>query len=174
MLVDDQTANRRLFVEQLTGWGLTATAVDGGRAALDALTAAAGRGEAFEIVLLDANMPGLDGFGVAEEIARGPKLTSAIVMMLPASAHEGDVARCRELGIAASVMKPIQGLELRETIGRVLRARPSSSRGSRPRFPAKTACAAMPGGAARRGQPRQSTRGARNPDRSRPHGHSGE
>jgi PAS domain S-box-containing protein len=120
LIVDDQTANRRLFVEQLTGWGLTATAVDGGRAALEALAAAAGRGEPFEIVLLDANMPDLDGFGVAEEIARGPERASAIVMMLPASAAPGDVARCRELGVAASVMKPIQGLELRETIARVL------------------------------------------------------
>jgi two-component system, sensor histidine kinase and response regulator len=120
LIVDDQTANRRLFVEQLTGWGLTATAVDGGRAALEALAAADGRGEAFEIVLLDANMPELDGFGVAEEIARGPKLPSAIVMMLPASAQEGDVARCRELGVAAWVVKPIQGLELREAIGRAL------------------------------------------------------
>jgi two-component system sensor histidine kinase/response regulator len=120
LIVDDQTANRRLFVEQLTGWGLTATAVDGGRAALAALAAAADQGEAFEIVLLDANMPDLDGFGVAEELAHGPQLTSAIVMMLPASAQEADIARCRELGIAASVMKPIQALELREAIGRVL------------------------------------------------------
>jgi CheY-like chemotaxis protein len=109
-----------LFVEQLTGWGLTATAVDGGRAALEALTAASVRGEPFQIVLLDANMPGLDGFGVAEEIARGPKLTSAIVMMLPASATPADLDRCRELGVAASVIKPIQGLDLRETIDRVL------------------------------------------------------
>ena len=134
LIVDDQTANRRLFVEQLTGWGLTATAVDGGRAALEALAAAAGRGEAFEIVLLDANMPELDGFGVAEELARGPKLTSAIVMMLPASAQEGDIARCRELGVAASVMKPIQGARVaRDHRPGAPAGCRSSCRGSRPR-----------------------------------------
>jgi two-component system sensor histidine kinase/response regulator len=136
LIVDDQTANRRLFVEQLTGWGLTTTAVDGGRVALDALAAAAGRDEPFEIVLLDANMPGLDGFGVAEELARGPKLKAAIIMMLPASAQPGDFSRCRELGVAASVMKPIQGLELRETISRVLpRAAVVVPRVAAPRLP---------------------------------------
>ncbi|MEO8070426.1 MAG: ATP-binding protein, partial [Acidobacteriota bacterium] len=65
LIVDDNAINRRIFVEQLTRWEMTPTAVGGGRAALEAMTAAARTGNPFVLVLLDANMPDIDGFAVA-------------------------------------------------------------------------------------------------------------
>ena len=73
LIVDDNDVNRRILSEQVARWGMTPTLVDGGRAALDALTAAARDGRPFELVLLDANMPDMDGFAVAAGDRRRPR-----------------------------------------------------------------------------------------------------
>jgi CheY-like chemotaxis protein len=65
-------------------------------------------------------MPEVDGFTVAEEIARRPELAGATIMMLTSSGKYGDAARCRTLGIAAYLTKPIKGEDLLEAIFRVL------------------------------------------------------
>ena len=74
LIVDDNDVNRRILAEQVRRWGMTATVVASGRAAVEALTAAAQTGRPFELVLLDANMPDMDGFEVAAEIAKRPEL----------------------------------------------------------------------------------------------------
>ena len=52
-------------------------------------------------MLLDAVMPDLDGLAVAGEIKHDPALAGATVMMLTSADRPGELARCRELGIAA-------------------------------------------------------------------------
>src|SRR5262249_25937747 len=68
LVVDDNATNRRLLVELLTHWGLVPTAVDCGRAAIEALGQARSASAPFVLVLLDALMPDVDGFTVAEAI----------------------------------------------------------------------------------------------------------
>jgi signal transduction histidine kinase/DNA-binding response OmpR family regulator len=128
LVVDDNPVNRRIFEEQLTRWQMKPVCVDGGRAALEALTAAAREGNPFVLVLLDANMPEVDGFTVAEEIARRPELAGATIMMLTSSGKYGDAARCRALGIAAYLTKPIKGEDLLEAIFRVINIGPRDVR----------------------------------------------
>ena len=123
LIVDDNPVNRRILIEQVRRWGLRPVAVDGGRAALDALDAAARDRQPFGLVLLDANMPEFDGFDVAAEIARRPELARPTVMMLTSSGKYGDHHRCRELGIAAYLTKPVHGRDLFVAIGRALDAR---------------------------------------------------
>ena len=80
--------------------------------------------EPFGLVLLDAVMPGLDGFALAERIKQHPGLAEATIMMLTASGQRGDAVRCRELGIASYLTKPIKQSELLDAILTVL-GRPS-------------------------------------------------
>ena len=126
LVVDDNKVNRRILTEQVSRWGMTPTAVESGPLALEALDDASRLGQPFELVLLDANMPEMDGFTVAAEIATRPALVGATVMMLTSSGDFGDSRRCAELGIKAYLVKPVYAADLLAAIERVVGA-PSSS-----------------------------------------------
>jgi signal transduction histidine kinase/CheY-like chemotaxis protein len=123
LIVDDNAINRRILHTQLTRWHTRPTAVASGRAAIEALTTAAGAGTPFVLVLLDLNMPGLDGFQVVEQIALRSELAGATIMMLSSSGHHAETSRCRALSVAAYLTKPIQASDLHDAICRVLKQR---------------------------------------------------
>ena len=156
LIVDDNEVNRRILAEQVRRWGMTATVVASGRAAVDALAAAATSDRPFELVLLDANMPDMDGFEVAAEVAQRPELRGATVMMLSSSGEYGDQSRCAELGIAAYLTKPVYAADLLAAIERAIGSKPSSPppRARRPRRRAPWPMARQPARPhpARRGQ----------------------
>ena len=112
LIVDDNDVNRRIFHEILTRWRMKPVAVESGPAALEALADASRRGMPFSLVLLDANMPVMDGFTVAEKMSSQPDLGGATIMMLTSSGQFGDSTRCRELGISAYLTKPIRQADL--------------------------------------------------------------
>ena len=58
-------------------------------------------GQPIPLVLLDCQMPDMDGFEVAERIAQRPDLAGATIVMLSSVGQRGDAVRCRELGVAA-------------------------------------------------------------------------
>ena len=120
LIVDDNFTNRKVLTGMLTRWGMKPTAVEGGRAALQALEVAKSTGRPFPLILLDGQMPEMDGFTLAERIKKDPELVGATIMMLTSAGHLGDAARCRELGISAYLVKPIRQGELLQGICDVL------------------------------------------------------
>jgi two-component system sensor histidine kinase/response regulator len=128
LVVDDNATNRRILEEMLGQWEMQPTSVAGGEAALEKLEKAVREGRPFPLILLDGNMPGMDGFAVAESIREHPDLVGASIMMLTSSARPGDRARCLELGVASHVSKPIKRSDLFDTIAQVLAHRPGRPR----------------------------------------------
>jgi signal transduction histidine kinase/CheY-like chemotaxis protein/HPt (histidine-containing phosphotransfer) domain-containing protein len=122
LVVDDNATNRRILEEMLAHLGLRPTAVSGGEAALDTLERAREKGETYPLILLDRQMPEMDGFSLAERIAGTPGLAGSALMMLASGRQPGDVARCRKLGIAACLLKPIKPSDLRAAIETALGA----------------------------------------------------
>jgi CheY-like chemotaxis protein len=120
LIVDDNATNRRNLHELLTHWDLQPTSVDSGQAALAMLTQAHLLGASFPLLLLDAAMPGMDGFVLATQIKQDPTLAGVTIIMLTSGGQRGDTARCRQLGIAASLTKPVTPAELWDTILRAL------------------------------------------------------
>jgi signal transduction histidine kinase/DNA-binding response OmpR family regulator len=116
LIVDDNFTNRRVLHGMLSRWGMKPTAVDGGRAALQAIEVAKNAGYPFPLILLDGQMPEMDGFTLAEQIQKDPEAVNATIMMLTSAGHLGDAARCRELGISAYLVKPIRQGELLNAI----------------------------------------------------------
>jgi two-component system sensor histidine kinase/response regulator len=126
LIVDDNTTNRRILMEMTHGWGMEATETESGPDALGLMTVAKQDGNAFRLALIDGHMPGMDGFELAEQIKHDPELSGATVMMLTSSEYHGDAARCKKLGIAAYLVKPIRKSELLSAILTVLGRQPVS------------------------------------------------
>ena len=120
LIVDDNATNRRLLVEILSRWGMNPTAVDGGLSALLALQENASSAKAFQLILLDAQMPDMDGFTFAGLVKKNTRLSGITIMMLTSVGFLGDAARCRDLGITAYLTKPIRQNELLEAIRIIL------------------------------------------------------
>jgi signal transduction histidine kinase/DNA-binding response OmpR family regulator len=123
LVVDDNRTNRRILDGMLKRWEMKPSLVEGGVQALSELSVAREVGEPYRLVLTDMHMPGMNGFSLIEEIRRRPEISSATIVMLTSAGHHGDAARCRELGVAAYLMKPIRQSELREALARVLGTR---------------------------------------------------
>ncbi len=175
LVVDDNATHLLVLEELLAAWGMRPTAVDGGPAALAAIRQAVDAGEPYPLILLDAMMPEMDGFAVAEQIQRNPELAGTAVVMLSSADLRDDAERCRALGIAAYLRKPIKESDLLDSILAVLgvapvtRDKPSSPGPSRP----ATALASAPGPAGGR-RPGQSAPGGHAPEKAGPHRRRGQ
>ncbi|QDU21319.1 hybrid sensor histidine kinase/response regulator [Urbifossiella limnaea] len=132
LVVDDNATNRLILREMLTKWGMRPTVADGGPAALAALEAAR---EPFALVLLDAMMPGMDGFDLAERIQRTPAVAGATLMMLSSAGLREDTARCRALGLAAYLTKPVRQSTLLDAIMTALGVEGAARPGTTPDAP---------------------------------------
>jgi len=116
LVADDNATNRLLLQEILRNWKMIPTVVENGEQALAELERAAQRGEPYQVALLDLQMPGLNGFELAERIRQYPDAARATVMMLTSEGQRGDAARCRELGVASYLMKPVSQFDLLDAI----------------------------------------------------------
>ncbi|MDB5389756.1 MAG: sensor protein [Planctomycetaceae bacterium] len=120
LIVDDNATNRKILQELLTNWRMVPTLVSNAKAALQLLDSANIAGEPYSLILLDAQMPDMGGFALAERIRGQPELLGSTMMMLTSGSQLGDVARCRELGIAGYLVKPITQSDLYDKIVQVL------------------------------------------------------
>jgi signal transduction histidine kinase/DNA-binding response OmpR family regulator len=132
LVVDDNATNRRILEEVLRKWGLKPLLVADGLAALEALENACDQGAPFELVLLDVQMPVMDGFMVAEQIKADRRTSAATLVMLSSSAQHADTERCRQLGVAACLTKPVKQSELFDTLIGVLDKRTASEQRGNP------------------------------------------
>ncbi|MEO8260095.1 MAG: response regulator [Acidobacteriota bacterium] len=116
LIADDNATNRQLVRDMVLGWQMTPTLTANVSEALVALRVAQQSGRPFTLVLADVQMPGADGFTLAAAIKEDAALAGATVVMLTSAGQPGDAARCRRLGIAAYLSKPIKRSELRAAI----------------------------------------------------------
>jgi CheY-like chemotaxis protein len=94
---------------------------DSGAAGLAMLERASDSGQPFGLILLDEQMPSMDGIQVIERIRRNPALPDATIMMLTSSDQTSSAARCRQMGVPSYLIKPIKPADLllaiRKTMG---------------------------------------------------------
>lgn len=102
LVVDDNPVNRLLMQRLGEKLGFVVTAAPGGQQALDAL-----RGESFDLVFMDVQMPGMDGLEATRHIRDDERLCCLPVIAVTAQVAPGDEARCRGAGMDAYVPKPI-------------------------------------------------------------------
>ncbi len=120
LVVDDSEANRNILVHYLTSWGASCDEASNAGDALVALRGAVGRGEAFDIVLLDLAMPGIDGFELAQLIQQDASIAATRLIMLTASDEIGQGGKALAAGFSAYFNKPVRRSQLFEGLCQVM------------------------------------------------------
>ncbi len=109
LLVEDNEADVWLFCEAFEALGIDhdLQVVRDGEAALDLLTGPNRTESLPEIILLDINMPKVDGFTVLTELRSDPKLRSIPIIMLSSSRAQSDVKKAHDLGANSFIHKSL-------------------------------------------------------------------
>ena len=118
LLIDDQSDMRELLARRLAHDGFHVAGTDSGETALAMM-----RVERYDLVLLDLQMPGLDGYAILTRIAADPQLREAAVIMLTATNARDAVLRCLEAGAVDYIVKPYDFREMKTRIWRAAVAR---------------------------------------------------
>jgi CheY-like chemotaxis protein len=139
LVVDDNATNRQVLREMLRAWGWTFAEAADAWEALERLKAAASTGRAFDLALIDFQMPEMDGAQLAAEIKNDPLLAGIPLLLVTSVPQHGDAARMLNLGFAAYLTKPVKQAVLHESIVAVMRARAEPARDGRPRLSLVTA-----------------------------------
>ncbi len=116
LIVDDNHTNRVILEEILKTWRLHPVAVDSGPAALTEMRRALAAGVPYRLALLDCMMPAMDGFELAQIIRNEAGLRDCQLLMISSAAGQGDHAKCRQIGIARYLTKPVIQSQLIDTI----------------------------------------------------------
>ena len=123
LIVDDNRTNIHYMETLLRHWDLAPDSVSNGDDAIEAITKAQKRKQPYELVLLNARMPGMDGFSVAKEMQNRGWLKHTSIIMLTSIGQKGDGKKCREAGISTYLIKPIKQSSLFDAIMETLRRR---------------------------------------------------
>ena len=121
LVIDDNTTNRRIMHDTLKLWGMQALLVDGGPAALTFMAKAAEDGAFPDLIVIDSEMPGMDGCEVLERLMAKGQLSPGRVIMLTSADRPENRLRCRKLLIAGYLTKPVSQAELMRTLDDTLR-----------------------------------------------------
>jgi len=118
LLAEDGMANQRVISYYLQRAGLDVTTVDNGRIACDKAVAAVNAGQPFDVILMDMQMPELDGYSAASQLRAGGYRGPIIALTAHAMAH--DRRKCIQAGCSDYLSKPIERTKLLDTLAVVL------------------------------------------------------
>jgi PAS domain S-box-containing protein len=116
LVVDDNYTNRMLLLEMLTAWGLVPEAAVDGKEALAMSEKAFQSGRPYRLVLLDMQMPEMDGFHAAELLKATPCGADMKIIMISSVGQRGDSVRCKAAGISGYLTKPVKQSLLMDAI----------------------------------------------------------
>jgi two-component system cell cycle response regulator DivK len=115
LIAEDDPASRELLREILQAQGYQVVEAEDGQAALNKIEE-----ESPDLVLLDIQMPKLDGLGVVRRLRQNPRFTSLPVIAVTSYAMRGDREKALGAGFDAYITKPIDPVGIRETVERLL------------------------------------------------------
>ncbi|PYI15478.1 hypothetical protein BO99DRAFT_249898 [Aspergillus violaceofuscus CBS 115571] len=129
-IAEDNPINQKIAVKFVTGLNLQCEAYSDGRQAVEALRARSREGNPFHVVLMDVQMPTLDGYNATREIRKDPdpNVNEALVIAMTASAIEGDREKCLDAGMNNYLPKPVRSTILAEMLDQYLAPVPAYTR----------------------------------------------
>ena len=119
LAVDDNAVNRAILHEHIVGWHMRNGRAESGARALELLRAAAGRGEPYDIAIVDMQMPGMDGLALARAVKADPSIASTRLILLTSIGHVGSEPDHEGL-FDACLTKPARQSQLYDCLARVM------------------------------------------------------
>ncbi|MBN2575246.1 MAG: response regulator [Deltaproteobacteria bacterium] len=147
LVIDDNDVNRRILRGYLESWELAVDEAADGGDGLRKIRAAQSPAPEYDVVLLDCLMPGMSGFDVAAELLGHEGFTKPIIVMLSSMEEKDSRERCRALGVARFLVKPVSPSTLYDAIISVVGLPTSEAGGRAAPEPAAITPAAIPVGA---------------------------
>jgi two-component system sensor histidine kinase/response regulator len=120
LIVDDNATNRRIVRDMLTAAGVTLDEASGAETGVAAMRQARAEGQPYALAVIDAQMPGKDGFELAQDVRKDDRLSGTRLLMLTSAGQRGDIQRCKEVGIDGYLTKPASRTDLLEMIAALL------------------------------------------------------
>jgi two-component system, sensor histidine kinase and response regulator len=120
LIVDDHATNRTILEQQALAQGMVPDMAADGIQALTQLRTAAESGVPFDLAILDAQLPGMDGWTLARRIKADPAIGSVKLVLLISLAQRGDAEMARAAGFDAYLTKPVRQAQLYDCLGLVL------------------------------------------------------
>ncbi|MFH1763886.1 MAG: response regulator, partial [Gemmatimonadota bacterium] len=125
LVVDDNQVNRVFVSQLLHSWGCREEAVEDGPSALSKLRLACSNQDPFDLVIVDQQMPGMDGETLQRKISQDPGLDGGPPLILLTSLGvRGDAARLEQSGFSAYLTKPIRKAHLLDALTSVINRTP--------------------------------------------------
>ena len=120
LIVDDNSTNRRIVRDMLTAAGVTVDEASGAETGIAAMRQARNENQPFALAVIDAQMPGKDGFELAVDVRKDDRLSGTRLLMLTSAGQRGDIQRCKEVGIDGYLTKPATRTDLLDMIAALL------------------------------------------------------
>ncbi|MEW2914703.1 response regulator [Leisingera sp. JC11] len=127
LLVDDLELNRVILSERLSAWGVSCSLAASAHEGLEILADAQLDGRRFDFVILDFQMPAMDGRALAARIRAMPGFESVPLVILSSVEHALTRADCEAIGACEFALKPVRAVQLRQVLDRVLSLPPGQA-----------------------------------------------
>ncbi|MCF8130537.1 MAG: response regulator [Deltaproteobacteria bacterium] len=120
LIVDDNATNRTILNKTLVSFGCFPEEAESGKEALALLAQRNAESRPFDAILLDHQMPEMDGEDVARAIRSQPLMDNTRILILTSVGERGDARRFKELGCAAYLTKPVRQSQLLDALAETL------------------------------------------------------
>jgi PAS domain S-box-containing protein len=123
LIVDDNATSREILTTRLASWGMRPSEAQDGPGALQVLHRALEENDPFRLVVIDMQMPGMDGETLGGTIKADERLADTRMVMLTSLGTRGDTRRLKGIGFAAYLTKPARHQELKAVLSLALTER---------------------------------------------------
>ncbi len=120
LVVDDNATNRKIIYDQATHWGMEVEQAASAAEALNTLETAVEKGIFYDVVLIDMQMPQIDGLTLGTQIKANPVIADIPIIMLTSTNQREEVQKALNIGFASYLVKPVKASRLLDTIINVL------------------------------------------------------
>ncbi len=126
LIIDDNKTNRRILTTMLANWHMKPQAFPSGADGLTSLVEATSKEDPFPLLILDCQMPEMDGYTVAKKIKDNPNIRQPKILMLTSLDQKPQEMSLEELGISGYLTKPVRQSDLLDGILNVLEDQPDA------------------------------------------------